>query len=75
MALTNKPKLIPLGEKDENFTVTIYPDNRGKHRWNIKSDYNGDIIGASSQGFASKEGAKRNLKLLGKDIEQYLKDI
>ena len=70
LKLKSKSERIEVG----NFEVEIKLDNAEKWRWHFKSTYNGKIIDASSQGFASKEGCKRNLALLGRDIEQYLKN-
>jgi uncharacterized protein YegP (UPF0339 family) len=44
-------------------TLEFYKDKADKHRWRVKSD-NGEIIGASSQGFASKQMALKNAELL-----------
>ncbi|MEO0797184.1 MAG: DUF1508 domain-containing protein [Verrucomicrobiota bacterium] len=43
--------------------VTFYRDNSGKYRWRIVSN-NHEIVGASSQGFASRQKAKGNLRLI-----------
>jgi len=43
--------------------ITIYKDKRGKYRWRIVAD-NGKIVGASSQGFASKDLVSNNLRLI-----------
>ena len=42
-------------------TVEVYKDNRGEWRWTLKHG-NGKTLAASSEGFASKAGAWRNLK-------------
>lgn len=44
-------------------TLTFYKDKADKHRWRIKAE-NGAIIGASSQGFASKQKAGENAELV-----------
>ena len=43
--------------------LTFYKDKRGKYRWRVVAD-NGKIVGASSQGFASRALAGENLRLL-----------
>ena len=42
---------------------TIYQDKRGKYRWRIKG-VNGEIVGASSQGFTSRYRCRSNADLL-----------
>lgn len=44
-------------------TLTFYKDKADKHRWRVKSE-NGEIVGSSSQGFASKQMAELNAHLL-----------
>lgn len=46
------------------YSLEFYPDSSGKWRWRATSS-NGRIVGASSQGFASKQGAQRNAALNG----------
>ena len=43
--------------------LEYYKDKKGKYRWRAVAD-NGKIVGASSQGFASKERAADNLMIL-----------
>lgn len=43
--------------------VKYYKDKRGKSRWRVTAE-NGKIIGSSSQGFATLNLAKENVKLL-----------
>lgn len=43
--------------------LTYYKDNSGKYRWRVRAD-NGRIVGASSQGFASRQMAGENADLL-----------
>ena len=45
--------------------VKYYSDRRGKFRWRIRSQ-NGNIIGCSSQGFATLAAARHNAILLTK---------
>ncbi len=40
-----------------------YTDAAGEHRWRVRSP-NGRIIGASTEGYATKGGAVRNAELL-----------
>lgn len=49
--------------------TTYYKDRAGKHRWRITGK-NGEIVGASSQGFASKQKAEENLELVWKAIHE-----
>jgi hypothetical protein len=41
----------------------IYEDKAGKFRWRVTST-NGEIVGASSQGFTSRWFARQNAALL-----------
>lgn len=43
--------------------ITFYQDKRGKWRWRIVAD-NAEIIGASSQGFTTRQNARTNLILV-----------
>ena len=43
--------------------IEFYKDKAGKYRWRIEAD-NGRILGASSQGFASKQKAQENMELV-----------
>ncbi len=43
----------------------FYQDVSGKWRWRTKSKQNGLTVGASSQGFASKQKAVENAKIMG----------
>ena len=47
-----------------NYNLEFYPDTSGKWRWKAIAS-NGKIVGASSQGFASRQSAQRNAKLNG----------
>jgi len=47
--------------------IEYYKDKAGKYRWRVKS-VNGEIIGSSSQGFASKQMAQNNVALLATHI-------
>lgn len=46
------------------YRLEVYLDTAGKWRWKAISP-NGKILGASSQGFASKQSAQRNAGLNG----------
>ncbi len=48
--------------------LTFYKDAGGKYRWRVKAD-NGRIVGASSQGFASRQMAGENADLLKNALE------
>lgn len=50
-------------------TVT-YQDNQGEHRWTVKAK-NGEILGASPEGFSSETEARRNLSRLASAIQIY----
>jgi len=43
--------------------IEFYKDKAGKYRWRVTAQ-NGEIVGASSQGFASKQKAMENSTLL-----------
>ena len=43
--------------------LTFYEDNGGEHRWRLVAA-NGEVTGASSEGFASEPGARDNAKLV-----------
>lgn len=45
-------------------SFTVYKDKRKKYRWRIVSDANKKIVGASSQGFATRSLAYSNAGLL-----------
>ncbi|MEJ7680028.1 MAG: YegP family protein [Segetibacter sp.] len=45
----------------------VYIDNENNFRWKIKAR-NGEIIGASSEGFSSKQASLNNFKLLAEEI-------
>ena len=42
--------------------TTFYKDESGEYRWQTKA-YNGEIVGASSEGFSGKHGALDNFFL------------
>ena len=48
-----------------NYIFKVYQDKAGRWRWNATAKLGGKIIGASSQGFASKQSAERNASLNG----------
>ena len=47
-----------------SLTWTFFTDVKGEWRWRSKST-NGKIVGASSEGFTSKQNAIKNAKLNG----------
>ena len=50
----------------------VYQDKKGKYRWHLKAK-NKEVICASSQGFASAFGAKRNAKVTAEKLLKELK--
>jgi len=44
-------------------TIEFLKDSKKEFRWRVTST-NGEIIGASSEGFSTMQNAKRNLSLL-----------
>ena len=46
------------GEKD---TFEVYQDKRGEYRWRRKAA-NGQIVGASSEGYTKKADCEKNMK-------------
>lgn len=51
--------------------VKFYVDKRIKIRWRIIGA-NGEIVGASTQGFATKGIARKNAKLVGEAIDEMI---
>lgn len=49
--------------------IIYYKDKAGEFRWQVLAD-NGEIVGASSEGFSSLKIAENNANILGK----FLKD-
>ena len=49
--------------------IEFYKDKGDKYRWRIQAT-NGRVIGASSQGFASKQMAEENATLVFEALEQ-----
>jgi len=43
----------------------IYKDARGKHRWRVTHKKNGEIIGASTQGYVKRKDCIANAELFG----------
>ncbi|WP_082830774.1 YegP family protein [Cochleicola gelatinilyticus] len=48
-----------------SYKWNFYKDNSGEHRWKKTSIDNGKIVGASSEGFSSKQKAKENARIMG----------
>lgn len=46
---------------ERNDTLYVYTDKAGKWRWQLLAG-NGEIVAASSQGYASKANAERNAR-------------
>ena len=44
-------------------TAEVYKDKKGEFRWRIIS-HSGEIIGASCEGYASKQSCQNNLKTI-----------
>jgi hypothetical protein len=44
-------------------TIEFYTDNAGEWRWRLVAS-NGEIFESSHEGFASRESAERNLRLV-----------
>lgn len=58
----------------EPFKIDIYQDEASDWRWRILHK-NNKVVGASSEGFESKEGCLKNLKLLSLDLSKYIQTI
>jgi len=50
--------------------LRFYKGWLGKHRWRIKSE-NNEIVGASTQGFASKQMGENNLRLVYEALKKH----
>ncbi len=50
--------------------MEFYEDTAGEHRWRVKAA-NGEIIGASSEGFATQVNAKVNALLLAQNLQSW----
>jgi len=60
---TSNDKLrVPITIKKKP-AAEIYKDKKGEFRWRILS-HNGEIIGASCEGYSSKQNCERNLKTI-----------
>lgn len=51
--------------KTSNYHWEFYKDIANKWRWRKKSNSNGKIVGASSEGFSSKQSALNNARIMG----------
>lgn len=49
---------------DHNDTWTIYTDNKGEYRWR-RTAANGKIVGASSEGYSSRQACLDNARRNG----------
>jgi amphi-Trp domain-containing protein len=55
------------GEGGSNATFELFEDEAGKWRWRLRHD-NGEIIADSGGGYASKQGARRGLYSVQKNV-------
>ncbi len=55
--------------REGSTTVEFLTDDADKYRWRVTSR-NGEIIGASSQGFSSFQSCKKNLGLLVLSVQE-----
>ena len=53
--------------------IEYYQDAAGEHRWRVRAE-NGEIIGASSEGFHDKQEARANLERLRAALQAATKD-
>ena len=60
---TSNDKLIEKIPVKKKPTVEIYKDKKGEFRWRIVS-HSGEIIGASCEGYSSKQSCENNLKTI-----------
>ncbi len=51
-------------------TTTFYKDNAGEWRWRVTGG-NGEIVGASSEGFFDEGGARKNIRALALAIQNF----
>lgn len=59
--------------REGSTTVEFLTDDSEKYRWRVTSR-NGEIIGASSQGFSSFQNCKKNLGLLVLSVQEIAVD-
>lgn len=50
--------------------ITFYQDAAGEWRWTMRAD-NGEIVGASSEGFYDERNARDNAEILAKLLGQW----
>jgi uncharacterized protein YegP (UPF0339 family) len=60
---TSNDKLIETMPVKKKPTVEIYKDKKGEFRWRIVS-HSSEIIGASCEGYSSKQSCENNLKTI-----------
>jgi len=58
---------------DGKTLIEFLTDDNDKYRWRVTSS-NGEIVGASSQGFSSFQNCKKNLGLLVLSVQQIAVD-
>jgi len=56
-----------------DYKVDIYLDSRNERRWTVASTSNGRTIGASSEGFDTKQNCINNFALLARVMVSKLK--
>lgn len=62
-------KTIAKMQTFDSTTIEFFQDNTQEYRWRVTSR-NGEIIGASSEGFSTMQSAKKNLSLLVLAVQQ-----
>ena len=60
---TDSDKLLETRPVKKKSQYEIYRDKKGEFRWRITS-HNGEIIGASCEGYSSKVNCEKNLKTI-----------
>jgi len=50
---------------DRKYRWEFYQDGQGKWRWRKLSTVNGQIVGSSSESFASRQNAVNNARIMG----------
>lgn len=47
----------------EALVISTYVDEAGQHRWRLTDPTNGEIVGASTEGFVDERDLERNIDL------------
>ena len=63
-----KKGIARIREDADKLTFETYEDDKHEHRWRLKAK-NGQTIGVSSEGYASKEGAENAIALIKRDAK------